>query len=70
MKCKVKLYFEKSFKADEEKPTLELAATDDEPNVSTILAGEMTIPKDMAYEILRAAKEENKKPLMILEIVD
>lgn len=70
MKCKVKLYFEKSYKEDAEKPTLELAATNDEPNVATILEGEVRIPKDMIYEILRAAKEEGKKPLFIMEIVD
>lgn len=69
MKAKMQLTFE-GWKPDDEKPTLSLSATDDGPNVSTVLPGTVVVGKAKMYEILRAAKEMNKKPLFVMEIID
>lgn len=67
IKAKVAMEFY-GWKETGEKQPLEMSAEEGGFHSGMVLKGTAELEKDEVYEILRAAKQEAKKPLFILEI--
>jgi len=55
---------------ENEKPVLELVGTDDELNISTVFNGKVDVSAAKLYEVLREQKENGRRPLFSLTILD
>jgi len=55
---------------ENDKPVLDLVGTDEELNLSTVFSGKVDVSAGKLYEVLREQKENGRRPLFVLTILD